>query len=468
MAVARRQQKPIFLSIGYASCHWCHVMAHESFEDPEIARLLNEHFVSIKVDRAGAARPGQDLHGGGAGDDRPRGLADVGVPDARGRAVFRRHVLAAAAAGRNARLRPGLAGGGRRLAAPPRPSCSDRPARSRRLLRATQVVGCVKRTETRLRGDCAVRFTHPTQEAEAALRRSFDPQRRRLRAGPEVPPAVGPAVAACSAGGDRATTELLRMVTTTLDRMAAGGIFDHLGGGFHRYTVDARWLVPHFEKMLYDNALLAVCYLEAWQATGQRALRRRGPADARLSAPRHDRSAGRLLQRRGRRQRRRGGQVLSLDARRNRGRARAGGRPDVLPRVRRDRGGQFRGPKHPPHCRGRWKSRPRCSAENPTSLAAELADARQKLLAVRSRRVRPGRDEKVLVWLEQPGHRRPGPRRRRAGRAAVHGRGRSAAADFLLAHVRSRRRAAACTAGGPARPSTTPISTTTPAWPTPC
>ena len=64
------------------------------------------------------------------------------------------------------------------------------------------------------------------------------------------------------------------MVTTTLDRMAAGGLFDHLGGGFHRYSVDARWLAPHFEKMLYDNASLAVCYLEAWQATGQRALRR--------------------------------------------------------------------------------------------------------------------------------------------------------------------------------------------------
>ena len=79
------------------------------------------------------------------------------------------------------------------------------------------------------------------------------------------------------------------MVTATLDRMAAGGIYDQLGGGFHRYSVDARWLVPHFEKMLYDNALLAACYLEAWQATGKAAVRRGRPADARLPAPRHDR-----------------------------------------------------------------------------------------------------------------------------------------------------------------------------------
>ncbi len=111
-------------------------------------------------------------------------------------------------------------------------------------------------------------FHAPYEEAEAALRRGFDARDGGFGPAPKFPQplALRWLLQRWRSSGD---AELLHMVTATLDRMAAGGIFDQLGGGFHRYTVDARWLVPHFEKMLYDNALLAVCYLEAWQATGR-------------------------------------------------------------------------------------------------------------------------------------------------------------------------------------------------------
>ena len=139
----------------------------------------------------------------------------------------------------------------------------------------------------------------------------------------------------------------LDMVRLTLDRMAAGGIYDHLGGGFARYSVDARWLVPHFEKMLYDNALLDRRVSRRLSRHRRRELRPRRARDARLRPPRHDRPGRRLLQHRRRRQRRRRRPVLHLDAGRNRSRARRRARRDVRPRLRRDRRRQLRRPQHP-------------------------------------------------------------------------------------------------------------------------
>ena len=130
------------------------------------------------------------------------------------------------------------------------------------------------------------------------------PRARRIRRRTEVSAPDGSAAAAADLEAVRRRADALEIVRLTLDKMAAGGIYDHLGGGFHRYSTDARWLVPHFEKMLYDNALLSSAYLEAFQVDAGAALRGGRPRDDRLRAARNDRARRRLLQHAGRRQRR--------------------------------------------------------------------------------------------------------------------------------------------------------------------
>ncbi|MCE5266836.1 MAG: thioredoxin domain-containing protein [Planctomycetaceae bacterium] len=269
---ARQQQKPIFLSIGYASCHWCHVMAHESFENPAIAKLLNKKFISIKVDRE--ERPDLDmvymeavqLMTGRGGWPMSVFLTPAGEPffggtywplHAQGGTPGFDQVLRAIADVWHARgdeMRENAKG-------------------IAQLLRAA--IGEAAPTHSQGgRSDSAIADMRAIQkasdEAEMTLRQSFDRQDGGFGAAPRFPQ---PLALRWLLRRWRATGEddLLRMVTTTLDHMAAGGVFDQLGGGFHRYAVDSRWLVPHFEKMLYDNAMLAVCYLEAWQATGEQA-----------------------------------------------------------------------------------------------------------------------------------------------------------------------------------------------------
>jgi uncharacterized protein YyaL (SSP411 family) len=259
LARARRQERPIFLSIGYSACHWCHVMEHESFEDPEIGRLLNEHFVSIKVDRE--ERPDLDQiymafvqratgHGGWpmsvflTPELQPFFGGTYFPPDERyggQMPSFRRVLLSVidwwenrrdevkqSAAAVTGELRDLL-----RLE--PQPGDLD-PA----LLR--QVTGQLGRAFDQREGGFGSqpKFPHPT-ELRLLLRVS-----RRFN-----------------------DEHALQMVRLTLDRMAMGGMYDQLGGGFHRYSTDSHWLVPHFEKMLYDNALLTLAYLEAFQATGE-------------------------------------------------------------------------------------------------------------------------------------------------------------------------------------------------------
>jgi uncharacterized protein YyaL (SSP411 family) len=284
LQLARRQEKPIFLSIGYASCHWCHVMAHESFEDAEIARLLNEHFVSIKVDRE--ERPDLDqiymdavqIMSGRGGWPMSMFLTPEGKPffggtywppRARGGMSGFDEVLKAVADGWQ-RARHQLV---------------EQADKITQLL-AEETAGGQSPEGEGEEADRRVRETHrptsnaadgafhtpyeydsaPQRAAEAALRQAFDPRHGGFGAAPKFPQ---PLALRWLLRRWRRTqdAELLAMVTKTLDGMAAGGMYDHLGGGFHRYSVDARWLVPHFEKMLYDNALLAACYLEAWQAT---------------------------------------------------------------------------------------------------------------------------------------------------------------------------------------------------------
>jgi uncharacterized protein YyaL (SSP411 family) len=253
---ARRLDRPIFLSIGYSACHWCHVMEHESFEDPEVAQILNEHFVSIKVDRE--ERPDLDqiymtavqmLTGQGGWpmsmfltpDLKPFYGGTYFPPDDRyGRPSFKRLLLALVEAWQTRREE----------------ITESSQQITERLQQIERVEPAGGQLEPRL-----------LQNAVAMHARIFDSTYGGFGSAPKFPHPMELRLLlrVWKRFGD---DEALHMARLTLDRMAMGGIYDHLGGGFHRYSTDERWLVPHFEKMLYDNALLAVAYLEGYQATG--------------------------------------------------------------------------------------------------------------------------------------------------------------------------------------------------------
>jgi len=252
---AREEERPILLSVGYSACHWCHVMERESFEDPEIAAYMNEHFVCVKVDRE--ERPDVDAIymeavqtiSGHGGWPMTVFLDPDGVPfyggtyfppdDSRGMPSFRMVMEAVVHAFETQReeIRERAPGVRARLGAigevEPRP---DLPG------------------------------TAELEEAVGRLLGAADRRNGGFGGAPKFPPASS--LELLLARGETQHVEL------TLDRMLAGGIYDQLGGGFARYAVDAIWLVPHFEKMLYDNALLARAYLHGWQELGHERYRR--------------------------------------------------------------------------------------------------------------------------------------------------------------------------------------------------
>jgi uncharacterized protein len=253
---ARTEEKPIFLSIGYSACHWCHVMERESFENPDIAGLMNEHFVNIKVDRE--ERPDLDQiymsavqamtgHGGWpmsvflTPDLKPfYGGTYFPPTDARGMAGFPRVLLSVHRAWQERR---------------------DEIRQS-----ATEMTQQLQAYAMLPKGSGILEFALLDNAARAILR-NFDPAHGGFGRAPKFPHPMDIRVLLrhhARTGDEYA----LHAVRHTLDKMARGGIYDHLGGGFARYSTDERWLVPHFEKMLYDNALLASAYLEAYQATG--------------------------------------------------------------------------------------------------------------------------------------------------------------------------------------------------------
>src|SRR5947209_8147869 len=254
---ARTLDRPIFLSIGYSACHWCHVMEHESFEDPEVAGILNEHFVSIKVDRE--ERPDLDqiymtavqlLTGQGGWpmsmfltpDLKPFYGGTYFPPDDRyGRPSFKRLLLALAEAWQTRRDEITQSSG----------------QITERLQEAGRVEAAEGKLEPRL-----------LQNAVGMHARIFDPTYGGFGSAPKFPHPMELRLL-LRVWKRFSDEEALNMAKVTLDRMAMGGIYDHLGGGFHRYSTDERWLVPHFEKMLYDNALLVPVYLEAFQAAAQ-------------------------------------------------------------------------------------------------------------------------------------------------------------------------------------------------------
>jgi uncharacterized protein YyaL (SSP411 family) len=249
---AREEDRPILLSIGYAACHWCHVMEHESFEDASTAAVMNEHFVNVKVDRE--ERPDLDAvymdavvamsgHGGWPMTVflTPAGEPFYGgtyyPPEPRhGMPSFRQVLEAISEAWRERR---------------------DEVARS-----AQQLVAAVRQS-AELRPSSDPLTESLLSAAVRGLAATFEPAHGGWGRAPKFPNA--PALEFLLRRDDETARA---MVVKTLDGMAAGGMYDLLGGGFHRYSVDDRWLVPHFEKMLYDNALLAPAYLHGWLVTG--------------------------------------------------------------------------------------------------------------------------------------------------------------------------------------------------------
>jgi uncharacterized protein YyaL (SSP411 family) len=262
-ARAKAEDKPVFLSVGYSACHWCHVMAHESFEDEETAAFLNEHFINIKVDRE--ERPDVDslymnavqaITGGGGWP-----MSVWLLPD--GRPFY----------------------GGTYYPKEPRygmPSFLQVLRRVEQIFRenrsllerdAASLTDMLSRSLSLSEGEVQLPEPEVFRVIFYELVKQYDSRNGGFGDRPKFPPAM--------------TLELLlrlyrrfgwqqalEMVTHTLDRMAWGGIYDQLGGGFHRYSVDEQWLVPHFEKMLYDNALLLRPYLYAYQITGEPRYRR--------------------------------------------------------------------------------------------------------------------------------------------------------------------------------------------------
>ena len=258
---AKKEDKPIFLSIGYATCHWCHVMAHESFGDDDVAGLLNQHFVAIKVDRE--ERPDidkiymhvcQSLTGSGGWP-----LSVFITPE--GKPFFAGTYFPKAS-------RLGMPGFMDVLGQVAVMWQNDRAS----ILRSSEAITGAIQPDSRTASSQPV-SVETMKKGYTQLARVFDPVWGGFGAAPKFPTPhnLTSLLRWHKRDGD---AEALEMVEITLNAMRNGGIFDQIGFGFHRYSVDSKWLVPHFEKMLYDQALLAIAYLEAHQATGKAAFAR--------------------------------------------------------------------------------------------------------------------------------------------------------------------------------------------------
>ncbi|WP_073392044.1 thioredoxin domain-containing protein [Jatrophihabitans endophyticus] len=250
-AEARRRDVPILLSVGYSACHWCHVMAHESFEDDAVAALMNEHFVSVKVDRE--ERPDIDAvymdattamtgHGGWPMTCL---LTPDGAPFYCGTYFPRDHF-------------------GRLLQAIAQAWAADR---GEVVAAGQRVVDALTQQSAALTGGTALPSTDELDQAAATLVGQFDREHGGFGGAPKFPPSMVLEFLLRASARNR-DDELTTVADRTFDAMARGGMYDQLAGGFARYSVDAAWVVPHFEKMLYDNALLLRSYLHWWRVSG--------------------------------------------------------------------------------------------------------------------------------------------------------------------------------------------------------
>jgi uncharacterized protein YyaL (SSP411 family) len=401
---ARGEDKPIFLSIGYSACHWCHVMEHESFENEAIARVLNENFVSIKVDRE--ERPDLDQiymnavqmltgHGGWP-------MSVFLTPDLKpfyGGTYWPPHSSG------------GMPGFDQILHAV---NDAWKNRREQALEAAEQLTAELQNVGRVAGGDVGGLKIELIDTAVSQLRRTFDNTYGGFGQAPKFPHPMDLQllVRVADRTGQQGPLDMVRL---TLDRMAAGGIYDHLGGGFARYSVDARWLVPHFEKMLYDNALLAAAYLDAYLvlrsgATGS-ASDESNDALAEPVAQRYARVVRETLNYIIRDMTNPAGGFYSTedaDSAGHEGLFYTWTPEEIEAVLGKARGATF--------CRvydvsdvGNFEGRnilnlpktlEQCAAilhRNPHDLATELTESRVKLFAAREKRVRPGRDDKVIV-----------------------------------------------------------------------
>jgi uncharacterized protein YyaL (SSP411 family) len=382
---ARRENKPIFLSIGYSACHWCHVMERESFENPDIAAVMNEHFINIKVDRE--ERPDLDQ------------IYMNAVQAMTGHGGWPMSVF----------LTPSLEPfyGGTYF--PPSDS-RGMPGFPRVLLsvhraweeRRDEILGAATEMTERLRtmGELAAGSERPLDfhhldQAARVLIENFDSTHGGFGSAPKFPHPMDLKVLLRQSArtGD---AQALHAVKLTLEKMARGGIYDQLGGGFARYSTDDRWLVPHFEKMLYDNALLSSVYLEAFQRTGE-------PAFGQVARETFDYILTRMTSDEG-------GFCSTEDADSEgvEGKYYVWSLAEIHEVLGGERGKTFAYVYDVTES-GNWDGRnilnlprpigqaARLLARDEAALTAELADSRARLLAVRNRRVPPGKDTKVLV-----------------------------------------------------------------------
>ncbi|PYS25154.1 MAG: thioredoxin domain-containing protein [Acidobacteria bacterium] len=383
LAKAHTENKPILLSIGYSACHWCHVMEHESFENEDIAQLMNENFINIKVDRE--ERPDLDqiymsavqMMTGHGGWPMTMFLTPEGVPfyggtyfppnDRYNMPGFPRVLLSVAEAYRS------------------QPEQVATTASS--MLGELRRVGLAEESRDLVSDEIL-------DEAYRKIATNYDRAHGGFGSAPKFPPAMTLEFLLHIYYRSR-IQEALEIVTTTCRQMAEGGMYDQLGGGFHRYSVDAKWLVPHFEKMLYDNALLSRLYLHVYQITKDDFARR-------VAEETLDYAAREMTDAHG-------GFYSSQDADSEgvEGKFFVWSRQELVDALGDD--ADLFGDYYDVTERGNFESYnilhvndsiENVAAKNKLSVEearAKLANAKRKLFELREQRVKPGRDEKVLT-----------------------------------------------------------------------
>jgi len=386
LTLARREGKPILLSVGYSACHWCHVMAHESFEDPEVAAAMNAHFVNIKVDRE--ERPDLDqiyqtahalLTRRSGGWPLTMFLTPEGAPFFGG-TYFPREG------------RYGLPGF---LDLLPRVAAAYREQGPAIAEQAARLKDALASIEPGKPDDADLPRSAPAA-ALAELKRSFDPLYGGFGAAPKFPHPTDLAFCLQAAVRD-ADVDARKVVRVTLERMADGGIHDQLGGGFCRYSVDAEWSIPHFEKMLYDNGPLLGLYADFARVTGE---------------PRFDDVARDIVDWMMREMRAPDGAFFSsldADSEGEEGKFYVWSRDEVRGLLSAEEfavAAPHWGLDAPPNFEGHaWNLRVARSPGDVASMLgiseadarARLASAKSTLFAARSKRVRPGLDDKILT-----------------------------------------------------------------------
>ncbi len=377
LAHAKKENKPIFLSIGYSACHWCHVMEHESFEDQATADLLNSDFVSIKVDRE--ERPDIDhIYMGAVQALTQRGGWPLSVfltPDLKpfyGGTYFPpedRHGMPAFK-----RVLSGI-------------SQAWKARKQEVVENAEQLTAALAEMQNQKGPSPQSLSLDLIENAVGAIGRSFDPNFGGLGNSPKFFHSMS--FRLCLRHWKRTgDPTALKLVTFTLDQLERGGIRDQLGGGFHRYSTDEQWLAPHFEKMLYDNALLVEWYLEAYQATGSSRFADVARSTLDYVIREMQSSEGGFYS------------TQDADSEGIEGKFYVWTQKEVLEILGEELGTEF--------CKvyditaeGNWEGhcipRVKTGTTIEPDLEVQLSAARRKLLKVRSERVWPGRDEKVLL-----------------------------------------------------------------------